>query len=568
MIPPTRPEIAGTRHVVAAGHFLAAAAAHDVLVAGGNAVDAGCAAGIALGVLQPDLVNVAGVAPIMIRMAGMETPITIDGLGTWSRSLPPRHFMERHGGTIPPGVERIVVPAAPAAWIEALARYGTMSFREVAGAAARFAREGFAVHPLLAETIAEYEEGYRAWPANAAIYLPRGRPPRVGERFVQSDLADTFERLFRAEEGSSGDRAAGLAAVRAAFYEGEIAREIVDYVAREGGFLSREDMASYRCRIEPALAMRTLGGTLHVCGAWCQGPVLPMTLAQIEVLGLDGLAHNDADYIHLLVEAMKGAFADREHHFGDPAFVDVPLDALVSPEHARARAAEIDRRRARQEMPGPLLPLGSTGERTVPAGGPDPRPEPDTSYVAVVDRDGNAFSATPSDGSWNVPVVPGTGLVPSSRGSQSRPDPAHPSGAAAGRRPRLTPNPALFVRGDDVMPFGTPGGDVQSQAMLQLLLNRYHFGMALQEAIDAPRFATYDFPGSFAPFTHHHGLVKLEPGIPERVGEALAARGHTVSYWRERDWRAGGLCAVETDRDEGLIRGGADPRRPAYAIGL
>lgn len=567
MIPPTRPEIAGTRHVVAAGHYLAATAAHDILAAGGNAVDAGCAAGIALGVLQPDLVNVAGVAPIMIRMADMAVPITIDGLGTWPRALPPRHFLDRHGGAIPVGVERVVVPGAPAAWLEALARHGTMSFREVAGAAARFAREGFAVHTLLAETIAEYEEGYRAWPSNAAIYLPRGRVPFVGERFVQNDLADTFERLFAAEARAGGGREAGLDAVRAAFYEGDIAREIVDFVTREGGFLSRADMADYRCRIEPALGMETLGGRLFVCGAWCQGPVLPMALAQIAQAGLEGLAHNGPDYIHLLVEILSNAFADREHHFGDPAFVEVPLDGLLSPEHARARLAQIDRRRARGAMPEPLLPVGATRTDVFPAGDADPRPEPDTSYVAVVDAAGNAFSATPSDGSWTVPVVPGTGLVPSSRGSQSRPDPAHPSGAFPGKRPRLTPNPALFARGEDVMPFGTPGGDVQSQAMLQLLLNRFHFGMGLQEAIDAPRFATYDFPGSFAPFTHHHGLVKLEPGIPEAVGEALAARGHRVAYWRERDWRAGGLCAVETNRAEGLILGAADPRRPAYAVG-
>ncbi len=562
----TRPEVAGTRHVVAAGHYLASTAAHDVLVAGGNAVDAGVAAGITLGVVQPDLVNVAGVAPIMIRMAGMAVPITIDGLGVWPSSIPPNHFME-HNGTIPDGVERIVVPGAPAAWLEALSRFGTMSFRDVAAAAARHARDGFAVHPLLADTIGEYEAGYRSWPSSAQVYLPHGRVPRIGERFVQTDLATTLERLFEAERRAGGDRLAGLQAVREAFYEGDLAKEIVEFVQREGGFLSLEDMAGYRCRVEDALGLETLGGKLFVCGAWCQGPVLTMALAQLAEAGLDGLAHNSPDYIHLLIEVLNNVFADREYHFGDPAFVDVPLDRLHSQAYARARLNDIDPRRARGQMPGRLINDGGHPGGGAPAGDTDPRPEPDTSYVAVVDADGNAVSATPSDGSWNVPVVPGTGLVPSSRGSQSRPDPRHPSGVAPGKRPRLTPNPAIFTRGVDFMPFGTPGGDVQSQAMLQFLLNRVHFGMGLQEAIEAPRFATYNFPGSFAPFTHHHGLVKLDTGIAKTTAEELVARGHEVSYWKAGDWRAGGLCAVETNRAEGLILGGADPRRPSYAIG-
>ncbi|MBK5928101.1 gamma-glutamyltransferase family protein [Rhodobaculum claviforme] len=561
----TRPEITGTRHGVSSGHYLATTAAHDILAAGGNAVDAGVAAAIMLGVVQPDLVNVAGVAPIMIRMAGMDVPITIDGLGVWPASIPPDHFMTRHGGTIPDGVERIVVPAAPAAWLDALARFGTMSFRDVAGAAARHARDGFAVHPLLVDTITEHADGYRAFPSSAEVYLPHGRLPRVGERFVQTDLATTFERLFAAERAAPGTREAGLQAVHDAFYRGDLAAEIVDFVQAEGGFLTREDMAGYRCRTEPALETAALGGRLFVCGAWCQGPVLAMALRQLEAAGLAGLAHNSADYIHLLVEVLDNVFADREYHFGDPAVVDVPLDRLMSDAHARARLAQIDPRHARGAMPGRLLPGGGP-EASVPAGDDDPRPEPDTSYVAVIDAAGNAFSATPSDGSWSVPVVPGTGLVPSSRGSQSRPDPRHPSGVAPGKRPRLTPNPAMFLHDGGVMPFGTPGGDVQSQAMLQFLLNRVHFGMGLQQAIEAPRFATYNYPGSFAPFTHHHGLVKLEPGIADTTAAALADRGHAMSRWPDNDWRAGGLCAVQSVAAEGLILCGADPRRPSHAI--
>jgi gamma-glutamyltranspeptidase/glutathione hydrolase len=185
----------------------------------------------------------------------------------------------------------------------------------------------------------------------------------------------------------------------------------------------------------------------------------------------------------------------------------------------------------------------------------------------VVDRWGNAFSATPSDGSWNVPIVPGTGLVVSGRGSQSRPDPAHPAGVAPGKRPRLTPNPALVVTRDGgVMPFGTPGGDVQIQAMLQVMLNILHFGMEVQEAIEAPRVASYSFPSSFAPYEYFPGRLAVESRIPASVRDDLAARGHEVKIWPEATWLAGSVEVVLSDPKAGLLRAGADPRRPAYAI--
>ena len=563
----TRPSVGATRHVVSAGHYLAAAAAHDVLEGGGNAIDAGCAAGIALGVVQSDLVNIGGVAPIMIRTADTPIPVTIDGLGTWPAALPERHFLDRHGGSLPLGVERVVVPAAIDAWLTALERFGTLRFADVAAAAMRYARDGIPAHPLLVDTITEQLEGYSRWDSTAAIYLPGGRVPKVGERFVQTDLARTLQFLCDQETTAGGDRLAGLSAVRAAFYAGDVAREIVRFVEGEGGFLGMADMAGFRSQVEPALAVAWRDTTVFTCGPWCQGPVLGLALNQIEVAGLAGLDHNDAGYIHLLTEIFNNAFADREYHFADPRFVEVPLQRLLSDAHARARVRQIDPQRARGgDMPAAILPLGGhAGD--VPLSADSPSAEPDTSYVAVVDAAGNAFSATPSDGSWTVPVVPGLGLVPSSRGSQSRPDPDHPSGVRAGKRPRLTPNPAILVAGPDVMPFGSPGGDVQTQAMLQVLLNRRHFGMDLQAAIDAPRFATYNFPSSFAPFTHHPGLVKLEDRIHEDVAAALRSKGHRIARWPDFDWRAGGVCAVETDRSQGLVFGAADPRRPSYAIG-
>jgi len=556
-----RPTVYGPRHAVSAGHYLASNAAMAVLENGGNAIDAGCAAGMCLGVLLPDLVNVAGVAPILIRLADGRVE-SIAGLGHWPEALPPDVFMREHGGSIPNGVRRTVVPAAPDAWITALQRHGTWRFEDICQFAIRYAREGFAVFPLLRESILGHRAEYERWESNRAIFLPGGRVPEVGERFVQSDLAATLQ--YMADEARAAPtREAGLEAAHAAFYRGDIAAAIVAHQKAEGGWLSAEDLAGFRSRIEPVVRRPWRGHELLTCGPWCQGPALTEALLLAEAAGIGGMAHNSEDYLHTLVECVKLAMADREAFFGDPRFCDVPIEALLSPEHIAARAAGVGVR-AHPAMPAPIL-----GALAVPEASRLDLPlvEADTSFVAVVDRWGNAFAATPSDGSWNSPVVPGLGIIPSNRGSQSRPDPSHPSGVAPGKRPRLTPNPAMMVTRDGgVMPFGTPGGDVQIQAMLQVVLNVFQFGMELQDAIEAPRFASYAFPSSFAPFDYFPGRVAVESRVAQPVRDGLAARGHEVKDWPEITWLAGAVEAVLSLPEKGLVAGGADPRRPAYAI--
>jgi gamma-glutamyltranspeptidase / glutathione hydrolase len=286
----------------------------------------------------------------------------------------------------------------------------------------------------------------------------------------------------------------------------------------------------------------------------------------LEGTDLTGLGHNSADYIHRLTEALKLAFADREAYYSDPAVVEVPLATLISQEYAAERRKLIRPDRAWPEMP-PAGEIGRSTGRFARAAG-DPNPEPDTSYVCVADRHGNLFSATPSDGSYGSPVVPGTGLIPSNRGSQSRPDPRHPAGVGPGKRPRLTPNPALAIKGGDrFMPFGTPGGDVQSQAMLQVLLNHFVFSQDMQSAIESPRFASYSYPSSFAPYDYYPGRLAIEARIPEPVITELARRGHEIQRWPDWIWTAGAVCAIDVDRKRGVMEAGADPRRAAYALG-
>ena len=559
-----RPTLYGSRHAVSAGHYLAAAAGNAILDAGGNAIDAGCCAGMALAVLHPDEVNFAGVAPIIIRMASGEV-VTIAGLGHWPMSIPADIFMREYGGEMPYGVLRTVVPAAPDAWITALHSYGTMTFGDVAGAAIEHARDGFSVFPFLASAFEHNAERFRDWPYSAAIFLPNGRPPRLGERFIQADLAATIQFMVDEEKSVAHlGREAGLEAARAAFYTGDIAASIVAHMQREGGYLTYDDLANFRSQIGPAIEGRWRNFELFTCGPWCQGPTLIQSLLTIEKAGLDGLRQNSADYLHLLIEVIKCVFADREYYYGDPNHVDVPIERLHGEDNIDAWLRRIDPNQAMPDMP---TPNGIDAPFYYPASEGLPERDPDTSYVCVVDKWGNAFSATPSDGMWRSPVVPGRGLIPSPRGTQSRPDPDHPSGVGPGRRPRLTPNPAIALRDDGtVVPFGAPGGDAQVQSMLQVFLNIFHFGMDVQAAIDAPRITSHSFPSSFAPHKHYPAVVSLENRIEENVQRELESRGHRLDLYPAYTRNAAAVEVIVAEPSPGFLRAGADPRQPAYAI--
>ena len=563
-----RPTLGGTRHMVSAGHYLAAQAGFAILEAGGNAFDAGVAAGLALGVVQSDIVNVAGVAPILVHLAASKRTYSVSGLGWFPAALRPGQFLHDHGGHIPRGLLRTVVPAAPDAWIQVLERWGTMSFGEVAAAAIRFARDGFVLHGLMADIIAAHRDEYAEWPSNAEIYLPGGQPPPEGARFVQSDLGASLQ--YMADEEASyvpRGRVAGLAAARDAFYRGDIARKIVQYHEENGGLLTMQDLASYAAFVEAPPSTRFGQATVFSGGPWCQGPALLLMLNMAQALGIGRYGHNSPDYIHACTELLKLGFADREAHIGDPRFHDVPLDRLISPSYASERVAAIDMARAHPGLPKPGIAAPGAASPAYAVAG-TPAPSLDTSYVCVVDRWGNAFSATPSDSSYDTPVIPSTGLCPSSRGSQGWADPAHPASALPRKRPRLTPSPAFALFDDGrMMPFGTPGGDVQVQAMLQVFLNRVVFGMSVQQAIEAPRFATYAFPDSFEPHASLPNRLCMESRIGPEVGNELAARGHGVVDWGAWTWTAGAVCLIEADPASGILLAGADPRRASYAAG-
>ena len=263
--------------------------------------------------------------------------------------------------------------------------------------------------------------------------------------------------------------------------------------------------------------------------------MLAETLQILEDDDLAGLGHNSADYVHLLSQALNLAFSDREHYYGDPDHVEVPMEGLLSKEYAVARRGEIDMERAFPEMPPPGDPWPYQGDARSGATARQPEAraagvrEQDTSYTCTVDRWGNAFSATPSDGVGGCKVVPGLGFTLSARGTQSWLEPDHPSSLQPWKRPRLTPNPAIaFKQGKLLMPFGAPGGDAQCPAMLQMFLNMVEFGMEPQAAVEQPRFISWNFPNSFWPHEYLPGRLSVEDTLPDGTIRELGLRGHDI----------------------------------------
>lgn len=568
-----RPGIMARRHVVVSGHYYASLAGLQILEAGGNAIDAGVATGLAIDVLESEFVGFGGVAPVMIHLAERDERHVISGVGVWPKAADLEFFHRHHGGRIPEGLLHSVVPAAPSIWLTALARFGTMSFGEVAAAAIRFARDGFPTYPFLAEQLAARQQDFSHWPSTAAIFLPEGKPPQVGDIFVQGDLARTLQYMADQERAACGDRLDGLRAARDAFYRGDIASAIVRHQRENGGWIDADDLAGFHSPVEAPCRIRFGDFDVYGCGPWSQGPMVLEALGILEGLDLRGMRHNSTAYIHAVTEALKLAAADREVYFGDPDFVDVPTETLLSRDYAARRRACIDPAKA-----SPGMPLaGNIGGVSIPPWRPDPsagapleiaNTRPETSFFCVADDHGNVFAATPSDPTISGPVVPGTGITVSMWGSRGYTAPDHPARIGAGRRPRMSANPAIAIKpGEVVLPFGSPGSEVLGQAMVQVFLNQAVFGMDPQSACEAPRFASYSWPESALPHSYRPGHLCVEEDVGRATGEALAALGHRVEWWPERKYLAGSVCTIQSNPRSGVKWAGADPRRTAYAIG-
>ncbi len=574
-----RPPIMGATHMVSSGHYLAATAGNRILEEGGNAIDAGVASGIAINVTLPNATNFGGVAPIIIYLAASNSVVTVSGLGRWPRAASIEYFVQKAGGQIPLGILRSVVPSAADAWFTALENYGTMSFEQVVTPALKLAEIGFPLSANVRRSLGRSEKTLEGtdlstWRSTREVFMPNGHLPQVGERLVQRDLARSFRRLIDVEKANAHKgREAAIRSARDYLYKGEMAEEMARFSQEQGGLLTLEDLKSFTVKIEEPEVGHFRDYEVYTCGPWCQGPVVAHTLQILEDDDLKALGHNSVDYIHLVSQALNLAFADRHHYYGDPEHVEVPIKGLLSKEYAKTRRSVIDMGRAYPEMPPPGEPWSHQGksDKNLAAQRLSPVPghqEQDTSYTCVIDRWGNAFSATPSDGLFGTPIVPGLGFLLSSRGTQSWLDPDHPSSLQPWKRPRLTPNPAIaFKDGKLFMPFGTPGGDAQCPAMVQMFLNIVEFGMNPQEAIEQPRFVPWNFPNSFWPHTYLPGRLNVEDRVSRSTIEDLSKRGHDLRVLDQWSPSMGALAGIVVDQASGALMAGADPRRDTYAIG-
>jgi len=556
--------IHGTHGMVASEHYLATGAGFSVLERGGNAVDAAAAVCFALHVLEPHQNGIAGEVPILVSWAADQHVYAVNGQG-WMPKAATIPFFRSLGIDLIPGDGLLpaTVPAVVDAWVLALQRFGTMSLRELLTPAIELAEGGFPMYPSLAACI-EANRGrfVEEWPTSAAVYLPEGRPPRVGEVFRNPAWAATMRRLADAEaRAASQGREAALDAARREFYEGEIAQTIARWCReqrfrdasgqRNGGLLTEADLSGYHGRIEEPVSTTYHGYRVHKCGPWTQGPVFLQQLNLLEGFDLTLLGHNSAEYLHTVIECAKLAFADREAYYADPDFVHVPLERLLSKEYAaERRTAGIEESGVRSQKSG--------------------QGNGDTTHLDVIDRWGNMVSATPS-GSWiqSSPAVEGLGFPLGTRGQMFYLDESHPERLEPGKRPSTTLTPSLAIaeaKGLPHLAFGTPGGDCQDQWTLQFFLNFVHFGMSLQAAIDAPTVHSRHFASSFYPHDAHPGEMGAEDRIAPEVIDELRARGHVVHL--DPGWSHGGVLAVALDPATGMMSGAASPRPgQAYAMG-
>ena len=593
----TRPEIRGTFGVAASTHWLASSLAMSVLERGGNAFDAAVAAGFALQVVEPHLNGPGGDVPVLFQAAGEDKPQLLCGQGPAPQKATIEYYKAQGLELVPgTGFLAAVVPGSFGAWMSLLRDYGTLGVADVLGPAMVYARDGYPLVPRIVAAIGDVAEMFQAdWPSSAAVYLPGGGLPPLDVPFCNRALADTWERIIHSSSQASG-REAQIDAAIDLYYRGFVAEAMVEFLQeplrdssgrRNAGVLSLDDMAGWQATYEPALS-RTYGEyEVFKPGVWSQGPVFLQQLALLEGFDLGQLDPVGEEFVHVVIEAAKLAFADREAYYGDPKFVDVPEAMLLSAAYADERRALMGEEASLELRPGRIegytarIPdtsklagpggaglVGGAGEPTMASYDDKVQRAAygDTCHVDVIDRWGNMVSATPSGG-WlqSSPVVPELGFGLTTRAQMFWLEEGLPASLAPGKRPRTTLSPSLARRnGEPYMVWGTPGGDQQDQWTVVQFLRHVHFGMNLQEACDCPLFHSAHFPGSFYPRDAQPGRVLMEDRFAPHVVGALRARGHDVVL--DGAWTIGRMTAAA--KDGPFLKAGASPRgMQGYAVG-
>ena len=585
-----RPAVMGPTGGVSTGHPLTTAAAFSILLKGGNAFDAGVASLIAGGVLEQDLYSLGGEALVLVYPKKENKVTSIVGQGWAPKAVDVDWYVSRGKTLEGAGLDPAVVPGALHAALTVLEKWGTMSFEEVAAPGLGYAENGFPMRTSTALAIQRQLKFFEAWPGNRKYWLrPDGSQYQPGETIKLPALARTLRRMVEAERSArSKGRAAGIVAARDRFYKGDIAAEMVAFLQKNGAPFDRSDFAEFFARIEEPAKTTYRGYTVYKHGFGSQGPVLLQALNILENFDLHAMGYASADYLHTVTEALKLAYADRDSFYADPAFVQVPAEGLLSKAYGKERAALIDPKRASTSfVAGDPTTFDSkvkqwtfwkanvTDGVTPRTRGANEENSPavvkDTTHMAVIDKDGNIFDATPSGGWVPGAVMLGdTGIGMSVRGEQFWLDKDRANQVRPRARPRYTLTPSLVFKGDTpMMGLGTPGGDNQDQTILQAFLSIVDFWDEwypnLHGALERPRVQTMHFYGSFWPHTAGFNQLNVEATIPDAVYDELKARGHDVSRLRPFGM-SGCATAVMIDPATGNRFAAADPRRDCYAI--
>lgn len=524
----------GKGGAVAAGRSGAVAAGIRLLREGGNAADAAVATLLALSVTDYGSFAIGGEIPMLIYDARKREVKVLSGVGR--APLDPEAIEWYYANGIPSrgSMKAAPVPGAVDLCTTALALYGTKSLEQAA-----------------APTLALLDAGQRDWHARLAV---------------------TLRKLVEAEKQATGTRQDKLAAARDRFYKGDVADELEARYVSTGAFLRKRDLAAHETLVEDPVVADYRGYRVYKCGPWTQGPVLCQTLRLLEGFDLKAMGHLSADYIHVVTEALKLGFADRDEYYGDPLFVEVPLKALLSDRYTALRRPLIDMAHASHERrpgdPQNMRPLRTQAE----AGGPPPPiPVEDTTTCVVADRWGNVVAATPSCNLLSNRPGP-SGVNQGNRIRSLNTTPGHPNRVQPGKRPRITLTPTLVTKdGKPVLAVSVAGGDLQDQTTLNVLLSHMEFGMLPEKAVTAPRFSTGHHQNSFDPNPDRAaafvaaGSLRVNTGVAEGVRTELSGRGHKLST------TSGPIAhpvMIYIDPQTGMIYAAGDPKAGRHAAAL
>jgi gamma-glutamyltranspeptidase/glutathione hydrolase len=564
--------VRGTEYCVSSMAPQPTLTAEHVLRGGGSAFDAIVAGQAVLGLVQPSLNGLGSDATLLIYDAKAQKVWSLNAEGTAPKLATIEWYKANKDGKIPVNDSLLsaTVPGVVDAWYIMLSKWGTNTFGELLAPAIELAERGVAIGGRGMNSAA-----LKKYPSSTTLFAPPdGKSWTEGQLWKNPDLAKTLRRLVEAEKQAAPQgRLAGLKAARDRFYKGDIAREMAKFSEENGGLFRYEDFANYAAKLEEPVSTNYRGYTVYKNPSASQGPAELFALNILEGYDLKKMGQNSTDYIHTSVEAMKLAMADRDTYLGDMDFIKIPYTGLLSKEYAADRRKLIDPAHGSLDFrPGDVTPFAGTSYQPVEhprdvdmRGNADHNG--DTSYIGVVDKARNMISFTPSLHSayGSKVVIAGLGFIFNCRGDYYSLVPGHANALAPGKRPRSTLQGTLVMKdGKPFMITGSPGADDQCMRTIQTLLNVVEFGMNVQQAIEAPRWATRSFPASPFPHTMYPGDLWLESRISDKIRDELSARGHKVTM--RPPWSMNDSAAIMVDWANGTVVGGADPRTTATAL--